>query len=208
MKQNWIGKKRFKVSITLFIIFLLIFATNMVDNNRFEIVKNSLNTVYEDRLIAKDYLYKMARQLQIKKSAIYIENYNEIIKINQLSTDSIQNLINQFSSTKLTIGESRTFNSLQKHLNELKEIELEIVNKSTISNSLKSKLEDQYSKITTDLDALSEIQIKEGQRQIIRSTRAIKISNTISKMEIAALIVIGLMIQTLLFFKLPSKEIS
>ncbi|MBT30999.1 MAG: hypothetical protein CMO01_15175 [Thalassobius sp.] len=196
-------KQKFKTALALGFVFFLILATNMVDNNHFKIVKESLATVYADRIVVKDYLYKIARQIQLKKTTLYQEDLAKIKRINQVTNDSIQTLINKYTETKLTNDEADIFNTLQHHLFELRVLEKSLNEQSELSkdSTLFENINLQYSIIMFDLDALSEIQVKESERQIVYSTRAIKNSNTISRIEIIVLIVIGVMIQLVIFYK-------
>ena len=52
-----------------------------------------------------------------------------------------------------------------------------------------------------DLDALNQIQMSEGKREIINSNRAIETSELISQIEMGVLILIGFIIQLLIFVK-------
>jgi hypothetical protein len=61
--------------------------------------------------------------------------------------------------------------------------------------------EAQYEKLFADLDVLSEIQVEEGWRKIKRSTNAIDSSNLMSRLEIGILIVIGILLQLVIFLK-------
>ncbi|UZR96476.1 hypothetical protein [Chondrinema litorale] len=196
-------KQKFKTALALGFVFFLILATNMVDNNHFKIVKESLATVYADRIVVKDYLYKIARQIQLKKTTLFQEDLAKIKRINQVTNDSIQTLINKYTVTKLTDDEAEIFNTLQHHLIELRVLEKSLNEQSELSkdSTLFENINLQYSIIMFDLDALSEIQVKESERQIVYSTRAIKNSNTISRIEIIVLIVIGVMIQLVIFYK-------
>jgi len=43
----------------ILIVFILILATNLIDRNNFIRVKDSVVTIYEDRLIASDLVFEM-----------------------------------------------------------------------------------------------------------------------------------------------------
>jgi hypothetical protein len=58
--------QKIKIAAASLVVFLLVLATNIMDNNHFDIVQQSLETVLDDRLVAKDYIYKISRQIHLK----------------------------------------------------------------------------------------------------------------------------------------------
>jgi len=54
----------------ILMIFILIIATNLIDRNNFLRIKDSLDTIYEDRLIVKDLIFKMSKSVQEKELAV------------------------------------------------------------------------------------------------------------------------------------------
>ena len=183
-------------------VFLLVLATNKMDSSHFTIVQNSLSTVYEDRLLVKDYIYRISRQLQLKKELVD-SNTPQASKISGVTSDSIEVLINKFLDTKLTESEARYLTSLQNKLDQLHQYERNVgENRSNSAEApAPGEVETFFDKIFEDLDALSKIQLQESKREIIRSNRMIETNNLISRLEIGALIVIGVLVQLLLFFK-------
>lgn len=195
--------QKIRAAAALLLVFLLVLATNMMDNNHFAIVQRSLTTVYEDRLVAKDYIYKITYQLQLKKSANQYKDRELTTKINLKANDSIQILVDKFATTKLTKIEARHFESLQRNFNQLFQHEQKIKEGRFLNKELPSinVMENYFSAITEDLDVLSEIQMEEAKNEINYSNRAIDTSNLISRLEIGALIFIGLLIQLLIFMR-------
>ncbi|MFT7034325.1 MAG: hypothetical protein ACJA2S_002839, partial [Cyclobacteriaceae bacterium] len=201
-KLSTVGKIR--AASALVVVFLLVLATNLMDNNHFKIVQGSITSIYEDRLVAKDYIYKISRQLQLKQYVVHQNDRNQIENIYRMADDSIKVLINKFDGTKLTKQEVRYFESLKSNLNRLGELEQRLLKGETPNNiELPSinLLENSFLVILEDLDKLSQIQLEEGKRETMSSKRAIDTSNFISRLEIGVLIFIGLMLQLLIFLK-------
>jgi len=194
--------QKIRAAASLIIVFLLVLATNMIDNHHFQTVRKSLKTVYEDRLVAKVYLYKINRQLQSKKHSWQLDNKEEIVSINKQANDSIQYYLEKFSETKLTYEEAKHLQSLSENLDELFKIETSIMTDG--DPDVTQNVLQQYSLLYKNLDELSEIQLQEGKREILSSNRAIEASDLISNIEIGALIVIGFLIQLLIFIR-PMK---
>lgn len=195
--------RKIKTGAALTVVFLLVLATNLMDRSHFTIVQKSLTTVYKDRLLANDYIYKIARQLQNKEGAMKIIDRERLSKINSSVNDSIQALIARYASTELTENEEVRFESLKKNLDRLIRHESKRPVNMSIGRrlpSFKSK-ENYLYEIYEDLDALSKIQLEESNREISYSNRIINTSNLVSRLEIGVLIIIGLLIQMLIFVK-------
>lgn len=198
--------QRIRAGAALIVVFLLVLATNMIDRNHFTIVKESLTTFYKDRFIAKDYIYKISRQLHIKKDLIFASDESIFNKVNQNANDSIITLVVRFSQTKLTEKEAIHFLSLQRKLDQLIEYEEKLTAKEGLFREKPSPdvINKYYSDLFNELDILSAIQLEEGKREVSLSNRTISSSNFISRLEIGTLIVIGILFQALIFIK-PMK---
>ena len=119
MKWKLSFAQKIRSAVALVVVFLLVLGTNLMDNHHFSIVKESLTTVYEDRLVAKGHLYKITRLLQLKKNTYQLNDAEQMVKINQMANDSIQVLLNKFGTTRLIEKEIKTFESLKSNLNTL-----------------------------------------------------------------------------------------
>ncbi len=193
---------KIKMIAALALVFLLVIATNMMDNHHFEVVRKTLKTVYEDRLLAKGYIYKMSEQLQRKHMALLTGE--DLIRETQAANDSLQVLVGLYSATKLTSQEAGQFSELRDDLNALSGIESRWMEGEPANRDDVAPL---YAKLESNLAALAEIQVVEGKRQIDYSNRAIANSDMISKIEIGVLIAIGLIIQILIIYN-PSPRLS
>ncbi|WP_425391100.1 MCP four helix bundle domain-containing protein [Ekhidna sp.] len=199
--------QRIRAGAALAVVFLLIIATNLIDKNHFRIVKENLTTVYEDRLLAKNYLYRISRNIQQKKEILQSAEANNLKELHHAINDSIDILIDKFASTKLTERESIRFTSLQENIRELKKFENAYVSDESIAPEapISTNSEQYFQAVFQDLDALFKIQLEESSRVISSSNQTIQSSDLITKLEIGALIVIGILIQLLIFLK-PSKH--
>tara|TARA_Y100001972_G_scaffold125021_1_gene175396 strand:- start:697 stop:1320 length:624 start_codon:yes stop_codon:yes gene_type:complete len=202
MKWSLSTAQKIRAGIALAIVFLLIIATNQIDSNHFSIVKKTLTTVYEDRILVKNYIYNISRLLDKKQKALRSESYSQLDSLNSASNDSIRSLINKFSKTYLTEQEAVHFQSLENSLNSLFNHEKQL-NLEKIDDKLPTidVIDNYYDRIYLDLDALSKIQIEESRRQIMQSNKSIDTSDLISRIEIGVLIFIGIMLQLLIFLK-------
>ncbi|MEQ8532861.1 MAG: MCP four helix bundle domain-containing protein [Imperialibacter sp.] len=187
--------QKIKIAAASLVVFLLVLATNIMDNNHFEIVQQSLETVLDDRLVAKDYIYKISRQIHLKNKLLYTSDHKQMAKANQKANDSIQTLVAKYAATELTPKEAQYFESLENNLDKLLQVEKQLYGKSPSEQvAAIEKAETYFIRISSNLDVLSEVQLAEGKRQIHYSNWAIENSNLIVKLEIGVLIVIGFII--------------
>ncbi len=196
-------EQRIRAGAALVIVFLLILATNMIDKHHFDVVQKNMTSIYEDRLMAKNYIYCISRQLVLKQNVLQTGDLAYAAKVNQIANDSIHSLLDKYSGTKLTEMESRHFNSLGNRIDKLFEHEKKFGKEESVNEELHlmNSTENYYSDIFRHLDALSAIQIKEGKRALIFSNQTINSSNLIAKIEIGVLIFIGVLLQLLIFLK-------
>lgn len=180
-------------------VFFIILATNLIDRKNFIIVKNSVETIYADRLLAQDLLLDLSgltweKELaQIKYDRSQFDNKN--ITINT----RFEELINLFSATKLTAKEEVILGQLKKNFENLKAFE------RTDIQLPNQKFSDQLTLIKDNLEDLSEIQIEEGKRELFESQRAIASVDLFTHLEIYALILIAIVIQIVVMYN-PTPE--
>ncbi len=182
--------KKIKLIFTLLVFFLLIFATNKIDRNYFSILEDSFTSIYEDRLLVKDYLFKIARQLEEKKDYLTSNGYHESKGIN----DSIDFLLDKFTETNLTSRESSRLYQLQKNINDLYQLEERYYNSEMTENkeSLLQTINLRHERIWNNMLVLSEIQITEGKRLMSSSDRVFKSTDLLSYLEIGFLVLIAI----------------
>lgn len=209
MKWTYFIIEKIKVAIALGVVLVLVLVTNMMDKSHFLELQDSFASVYKDRLVVESYIYKLSGQVHKKK--LLFDYYkqvdvSEFMEKNQILNDTIADLIRDYEKTKLTSTESRLFSDLKMHVAELEKVELKFINSSALDNdSLRRSIGMYHQKITFDLDKLSDVQLSEARNIIDNSKRLIASSNIASQLEICVLILIGFIIQVLIF---ASKSIT
>lgn len=184
------------------IVFVLIIATNLIDRGNFSRMKDSVVSIYEDRLIAKGLIYDMSKALQKKELAFVTTNSDfytaENVKVNK----EIEVLIGRFSETGLTKTERKVLEDLVENFEKLKVSEKACVESDfTITEQTKKLL----SIVEVDLDDLSKIQMSEGRRQMAISQKAIDVVELFTQIEIYLLIFLAIAIQLVIIYK-PTKS--
>ncbi len=166
-------------------VALILLITSLVENKRFTDLEDTISSVYENRLVAKGYLYKINSLVKIKESAWQDGQKNAL----SMSLDeSINNYYIQYANTELTTEESKHVALLKDHLYQL----------------FRLKPDEQeghhliFSAIYTELETLADIQIKEGKKLVDRSTSTVVESRIVTGIE--AFLLAGLIIYSFQFF--------
>jgi len=188
MKWTYNIKNKFLASIVLLTLCLLVLFSNYLDRKHTQNVKNSISTLYEDRLIAENYILQMT-------SIIY--QIREILKsdLNTFKTNAVIKLIEDFngtyyiySKTKLTQTEKATAVEL---ISSLKNFEQTVLNNNfEISNT---------EKILFSLGKLSTIQLDES-KLIMKNVEAQHATiKATSQFAFAIIIIILVVLQIIVF---------
>lgn len=181
----------------LFLLCLLVLFSNYIDRDHTNNVKNSINTLYNDRLIAEDYILKMTIDVYQIKEALNTSTSKSNIadeRITNLLSD-IHAVCNVYLKTKLTESEDIRFTELRQLLNEFEPSQV---------NSIQFKSEN-ANKALVLLNELSAIQLEESKLIMDRAEMLYNSGNTSLQFTSAIILVILLVLQALVF---TSKTIS
>ena len=187
---------RINIGLALSIVFLLVFATNRLDKRHFETVQNTVISLHTDRVIAQDLIYKMNLIIYNKQLSLLGESSKNV---NHNLNKDFNLLIEKFSETKLTKKESQIFEKLKVDFNKLTDLEAKMLenNEEILTN---------INIIKTDLIKLSEIQIKESKSLTSIAQKSLDANNLMSKLEIGFLVLIGLIIQFTIFYRVKKSK--
>ncbi len=194
MKWLYSIKEKLKIAMALAFVFLLVLITNMINTNHFTEIQKSFTSFYEDRLLVENYIFKLSHELNYKRVLLYSQeepNFKEMSNANK----QIDSLIIEFQNTVLTPEEANVLSDFVVGIEELKS--MEVAFKQGDNDS--SRLVKQHNQLRGQLSRLSEIQLEEGQRLMNDSNSIIAINYSYSRVEIVVLIIIGLIIQALIF---------
>ncbi|OAD46340.1 MCP four helix bundle domain-containing protein [Polaribacter atrinae] len=182
----------------ILMVFILIIATNLIDKNNFSRVKDSVVAIYNDRLIAKDLIFKMSNSIQEKELAVVASDSVFFSGRNKEVSQDIQDFIEMFEQTKLTLQEKKIFSAYKTNLEILKNTESDFIQSKFVD---KTPLINHISAVKLNLNDLSKIQIVEGKRQMSLSEKAIDSIELFTKIEIYILIFLAILIQIIVIYK-------
>lgn len=173
----------------LFVLCLLVLLSNYTDRDHTNNVKNSISTLYEDRLIVEDYILKMTIDIYEIKQALHAADQHDEPAADQIAVllSHIDGLSSAYQKTKLTKEEDETFVALVKTLNEFK---------STLSPNKQDQL---ANRALDQLNELSSIQLEES-KLIMKHAEDLYISSkAISQFAFGITLIILVVLQALVF---------
>lgn len=194
---------KIKWVLGILMIFVLIIATNLIDRNNFLRVKDSVITIYEDRLVVNDIIFEFARYVQEKEIAMVTVDSSFYSDRNMAINDKIQNLIIRYEDTKLTKEEEKVFNEFKENLDGLASQEVAFVQSDLTQ---KTPLQTKINEVKENLHDLSKIQLSEGGRQMNISKKAVDAVELFTRLEIYVLIFLAFIVQVIILYNPKTKE--
>ncbi|WP_031425487.1 hypothetical protein [Flavimarina sp. Hel_I_48] len=197
--------KRLNVILAISMIFLLILVTNRIDIKYSRDIQHYIKEVYNDRIKVQGYIFSISTILSSKRLALISK---QIKQRSAEENERIDLLLSHFEATKLTVEEKKYFESLQVNFDKL--IELEVMSSPLKENQelLRNKISKTLGLMDTALLKLSEIQIQESKELTNDAHKSLSMSATISNLEIGFIIIIGIAIQFILFYKIKKAPRS
>lgn len=193
---------KLKWILGILMIFVLIIATNLIDKNNFVRVRDSVVTIYEDRIIANDLIFEMLKSVQQKEIAVILLDTTYYKVQNSKVNDDLQALVSRFEQTKLTPKEAIVFKDLKHNIQLLLDSESKYLN---TDYSDYSQVINNIERLKNNLNDLSKIQLNEGSRQMSISKRAVDTVELFTQMEIYVLVFLAIIIQIIIMYKPKEK---
>jgi hypothetical protein len=188
----------------ILIVFFLILTTNLIDRNSFSKVKDSVVSIYEDRLIAKNLILKLSALIHEKELALAKKDSSFFNERNTTVNAEIKLLLNSYQQTSLTKEEQDAFSSLKSKIEALMSDEANNEPKALLYSKSES-LQKKTHAIKDVLISLSEIQLKEGQRQMLISQRELDMVELFTHIEVYVLVLLAIIIQVVVLYQ-PKKS--
>lgn len=188
---------KLKWTTAIVMVFFLVLATNLIDRNNFSRIKDSVTTIYEDRLVAKDFLYKLTVIISEKEKSALKGKSN----IDQIEYENIDFLITEFANTKLGKRETEELQDLIDNIERLRKVEAK-------ENITYEQLEPEYTRVQDNLERLAGIQILEGKRQVEYTNDVMDSIELFTKIEIYVLIILALLMQFVVLYTPKSQRLE
>jgi hypothetical protein len=191
MKWTYSIKNKTAASGALFTLCMLVLFSNYTDQRHTNNVKNSISTLYEDRLVVEDYILKMTIDIYEIKQALHSAGQHNEPPADRISAllAQIDGLSKAYLKTKLTKTEDVTFAALLSTLNEFK---------SPASQAGQERL-DLANNALLLLNKLSAIQLEESKLIMTRAENLYRSGKAASQFAFAITIIILVVLQALVF---------
>lgn len=201
MKWVYAVQQKMRVALLLAVVLLLVFFKSLFDRHNVTELGDSFSSIYEDRLVVESYIYKLSdhlyqKQLLMEQCSQQDDRQKLVTQIAQ-HNQAIFRLIQEYEKTRLTTQESTFFENFKRNMKEMVALEYQFLNSQNTTEA--SELDIQFVTATQNLNQLSSIQVEEGKNMTNQSQRIIAGSSMLTQFEWGMLIVIGLMIQALIF---------
>lgn len=198
-----IGIKKVKWFLAVLGVFLVILATNLIDKENFLRVEESVESIYYERLLAKELLLDVSIKFHEKELAYALKDSNYLQIKNDLINAEIEELLLMFERTKATKQEKFILEELQESHSELIALESELkINEVLYSDQCRKV----FTEIHTYIVELSAEQIKEGKNKQVNARKAVDTMKLFSTIEIYMLIFLALILQVIILYSPKDKK--
>jgi hypothetical protein len=189
MKWTYSIQNKMAASVALVTLCFLVLFSNYANQDHTSKVKNSISTLYEDRLIVEDYILKMTIDIYEIKDALHFSDHHREPSSTQITKllSHIDGLSKAYLKTKLTETEGATFAELLKTLNEFKSSTLP-EDKVKLANNALAKLTE-----------LSTIQLEESKLIMEQAENLYASGKVASQFAFGITVIILLVLQALVF---------
>jgi hypothetical protein len=189
------------------VVFLLILFTNLIDRQNFDKLNNSISSIYEDRLVAKNLVLEMVYIIHDKELALRSQNAPYYQKQFKEDHTQLDELMERFKATKLVDQEEKTLQQLEEGYRRLEQLETSKrkAMESEETTSADQQLTTQIERIEEDLYTLSNIQLDEGKRQMLQGKSAADSVQLMTTIEVYILVALALVIQVLILYS-PNRK--
>ncbi|WP_422083366.1 hypothetical protein [Ulvibacterium sp.] len=196
-------KQRIHAGFILAIAFLLVLASNRLNRRNFSTVEHTVNSVFEDRVVAQDYIYRLNNLFHQKEMSLEVSEREELQSV---ADDNIVPLFENFAKTKLTQDESVYFKRLKENYWELQKLEKAFFADQEPKAGLGIKeMEVLLKKINENLNRLSEVQLSESLQLTQLSQKSLKMNQLLSMLEVVFLVIIGILFLLIVFHREKSN---
>ena len=193
---------KIKWVLAILAVFFLILSTSLLDKNAFARIEETVDNVYNERLLAKEVLLDIAIKFHKKEMAyslndsVYLRNENDAINA------EISRSLKMFDRFESTRNEDRILSSLNRNHDKLIKLESNLKAKGTLYSP---QCADLFAAINNDIVDLAAEQVVEGSRQNLIARRAIEEVNMYTRIELYILIFIGIVLQVIILYN-PKKS--
>lgn len=191
-------RERIHSGVILAMAFLLVLASNRLNRRNFSTVEHTVNTVFKDRVVAQEYIYKLNNLFHGLEMQLAI---GDPLAPTDAAHAEINVLLADFATTQLTAEEAQQFRALQKEHERLQTLVASNVPQEGNEKALLLQ------SIGTHLDQLARIQLSESRNLTQLSNKSLRMNQLLSNLEITFLILLGLLFLFVMFSRTTTPHL-
>ena len=188
------------------VVFFLVLATNYIDRNNFRRMQDSIETIYEDRLVAQELVLKLSALSHEKKKASIRRDTLFFKERNAKANEEITAHIEAFKATKMTTDEARIIDDVHTDFNSLRVLEDSLaMDRYDMWDTSSEHYEATLRALNSDIFKLSDIQMEEGRKEVKAGKSALQDIELMTQLEVYILIFLALVVQVIILYS-PKKD--
>lgn len=190
--------QRIQVGLVFAVAFLLVLGSNRLDKRHFATVQTTVNSVYEDRVVVQDLIYRLNNIFHAKEMRFLLEdNFNAVKSENE----QIKKLLLAFGNTELTTKEYNALNELNLLFEELRTLENKVIAANdNLQDSTRVIAGKTLAEMGRKLDTLAEIQLVQSGQLTQLSNKSLGVNMLLSNLEVGFLMLLGIVMLGLIFY--------
>lgn len=192
--------QRVQISLILGVALFMILGSNRLNQRYYSEVNSTVNSVYKDRVVVQGYIFEL-NNIFHEKEVRFLDKKT----INGSDSARVAKTLVDFGNTELTEEESRLLKDLDQQVQKLNKIESSTpISVSSLSENEQSDHSKLLNQIEQTLVGLADVQLDQSNRLNIFSQSLLDTISILSNIEIAFMILIGLIILVLIFYPFKS----
>ena len=186
----------------ILLIITIVLTTNLIDRNNFGQLKESVTSIYEDRVVASDIIFEITLLIQEKEIALATSDSAFYSSKNEENNQKIDEFMRRYEQTQLAPNEREVFTGLKRDLDKLEELEASISESGFENNA---QIFERIEAIVLSLYDLSKVQLSEGRRKMIQSNNTMESIEFFTQIEIIFMIIMAIFVQVIILYR-PKED--
>lgn len=214
MKSPKSVNNKLKFAIALTFILMMIFGKNFLERKYFNELGEAFVSVYEDRLVVESYIFSISENLfRIKLLVNHCQqesDYSNVLAEIVAYEDNILKTVETFEKTKLTKPEDEFLNNFKDIIqNNLRISDYNFLysEETGINTDKVEEYNAAIERAIINLEQLSKIQIEEGKKLAMNSSKVVNKSRIWAQFEVAALVILLILIYVLIYTTRKIKSV-
>ncbi len=182
----------------IFLVLGLVLSATWLNQKHVNYLQSSEVFFYEDKIITQHVLFELANSFNVKRLGLGFGNYNsESLRENT----KIEKLLTNYDQTKLMVKESLHFRDLKRNYTEFLVLERSFIegNDAMLENLL-VRMNEMLDQIMENIDHLEKAITTDRSQPSEAITKSKDMNRLLLNTEIAFLIVMGIILQVILFY--------